>query len=93
MNGMRLTEWVKILKGLLAVSFDGLQEGEKENCFSLCLVTEWTWTRKKISNPVLVIGEENYWWMVVVSSQLPEYRKELTSGYLDNQQRTTGPLE
>ena len=67
--------------------FDGLQEGERENCFSLCLVTECTWTRKKVSShPVLVIGEENYWWTVVVSSQLPEYRRELTSGYLDNQQ-------
>ena len=51
-------------------------------------MTEWTWTRKKISsNPELVIGEENYWWMMVVSSQLPEYRRELTPGYLDNQQR------
>ena len=69
-------------------SFDGLQEGEREKLLlSLHLVTEWTWTRKKISNPVLVIGEENYWWMVVGSSQLPEYRRELTSGYLDNQQR------
>ena len=41
-------------------SFDGLQEGEREKLLlSLHLVTEWIWTRKKISShPVLVIGEE-----------------------------------